>query len=76
MVSVKCDLHSWMQGWLGVLAHPFFDVSKPDGTFTLKNVPPGNYLIEAWHERLGAVTQTVTVGDAPQEISFTYNTSA
>lgn len=73
MVSLKCDLHSWMQGWIGVLAHPFFDVSKSDGTFTLKNVPPGTYVIEAWHERFGTQSQVVHITDSPATISFSFN---
>ena len=73
MVSMKCDLHSWMQGWVGVVPHPFFDVSKGQGKFELKNVPPGNYVLEAWHERLGTLTQSVTVTDeTPIELRFTF----
>jgi hypothetical protein len=63
MVRIKCDVHGWMSAYVGVLPHPFFAVSAPDGTFTIKDLPPGTYTIEAWHEKLGTQTQQVTVGD-------------
>jgi len=73
MVSLKCDLHSWMQGWIGVLPHPYFSLTGSSGRFEMENVPPGTYLIEAWHERFGTLTQTVEVKEGlPVAISFTY----
>jgi plastocyanin len=62
MVPFKCDVHGWMNAYVGVLPHPFFAVSGTDGTFTIKGVPPGTYTIEAWHEKLGTKTQSVTLG--------------
>ena len=62
MVPFKCDVHPWMQAFIGVLDHPYFGVTGPDGAFTLKGLPPGTYTIEAWHEKLGTQTQTVTIG--------------
>jgi plastocyanin len=73
MVSVRCDVHPWMQGWLGVLDHPYFAVTGPDGRFALKDVPPGDYVVAAWHERFG--TREARVSLAPsgqQEVTFTY----
>ena len=64
MVSVRCDLHPWMQAWVGVVDHPYFAVSGPDGTFTLRDVPPGDYTLAAWHERLGVRETRVAL--APQ----------
>ena len=52
-LQVKCDLHPWMRGSVGVFAHPYFRVTGADGAFELKGLPPGDYEIEAWHERLG-----------------------
>jgi plastocyanin len=62
MVHVKCDVHPWMTAWVGVLPHPFYAVSGEDGSFSIKDLPPGKYTIEAWHEKLGTQTQEVTVG--------------
>jgi plastocyanin len=64
MVSVRCDLHPWMQGWLGIVDHPYFAVTGADGTFALRDVPPGEYTVTVWHERLG--TQQTRVTLAPQ----------
>jgi hypothetical protein len=63
MVKIKCDVHGWMLAWAGVLPHPFFAVTAADGSFTIPNLPPGTYTIEAWQEKLGTQTQQVTVGD-------------
>ena len=65
MMTLKCDVHPWMLGYVGVLPHPFFAVTGMDGTFELKGLPPGEYVLEAWHEKLGPQTLTVNVG--PQE---------
>ena len=74
MVTLKCDVHPWMTGYIGVLTHPYFSVTGKDGAFELKNLPPGDYLIDAWHEKLGAQSQTITIGpQETKEITFTYN---
>jgi plastocyanin len=61
MVSFRCDVHGWMNAYAGIVAHPFFAVSKPDGSFEIKGLPAGTYTIEAWHEKLGTQTTKVTV---------------
>ena len=60
-MNLKCDLHSWMNSYIGVLAHPFFAVTGDDRSFALSNLPPGDYTIEAWHEVYGEFKQKVTV---------------
>ena len=60
--SIKCDVHPWMQSYMGVFSHPFFAVTGADGKFTIANLPAGTYEIEAWHEKLGTQKATVTVG--------------
>jgi len=63
MVPFKCDVHPWMQAYVGVLDHPFFAVTGADGSVRLAGLPPGTYTIEAWHETLGTQTRTVTIGE-------------
>ncbi|PYR32973.1 MAG: hypothetical protein DMF92_00415 [Acidobacteria bacterium] len=76
MVPFKCDVHGWMNAYVGVLDHPYFSVTSKDGKFDLKTVPPGTYTIEAWHEKLGAMTQSVTLGPKEtKEITFTFKAS-
>ena len=62
MVPFKCDVHGWMNAYVGVMDHPYFATTGKDGSFDLKGLPPGTYTIEAWHEKLGAMTQSVTLG--------------
>ncbi len=61
-ITIKCDIHPWMRGYLGVFDHPYFAITGVDGRFTLPNLPPGSYVVEAWHERFGTKTANVTVG--------------
>jgi len=61
LIPVKCNQHPWMKANVGVLAHPYFAVSAKDGSYTIKNVPPGTYTLVFWHETLGEKTQQVTV---------------
>jgi plastocyanin len=73
MVPFKCDVHNWMNAWVGVLTHPFYAVSGTGGAFEITGLPPGTYTIEVWHEKLGTQTQSVTVGAKDtKEISFTF----
>jgi plastocyanin len=60
--GIKCDVHPWMNAWVGTFTHPFFTVTGPDGKFTISGLEPGTYEITAWQERLGTKTATVTVG--------------
>jgi plastocyanin len=62
MIPVRCDVHGWMRAYIGVVDHPYFAVSQRDGTFTIDNLPPGDYVLEAWHERYGTQTLEVSVG--------------
>lgn len=60
-VRISCDVHSWMGAWIVVTGHPYHAVTGSDGTFRLEDVPPGNYVVEIWHETLGTQTKELTV---------------
>ena len=60
--NIKCDVHPWMQAYIGVFTHPFFSATAADGKFTISGLDPGTYEITAWHEVLGTQTATITVG--------------
>lgn len=73
IIPVKCDVHPWMQAYIGVTNHPYFAVSDADGSFTINNLPAGDYVVAAWHEQLGEQIQNVTVdADATVEVSFDF----
>ncbi len=77
MVPFKCDVHGWMTAYAGVLDHPYFAVSANGGKFELKNLPAGTYTIEAWHEKLGTQTQSVTIGEKEsRDVTFTFRASS
>ena len=72
-IPVKCNVHPWMRGYIAVLKHPYFAVTDKNGSFDLKDLPPGTYTITAWQEKLGTLTQKVTIqaGEA-QTLNFTF----
>jgi len=73
MVPFKCDVHGWMNAYVAVLDHPYFAVTGDDGKFELKDLPPGTYTIEAWHEKLGPMTQSVTLGQKEtKDVTFSF----
>jgi plastocyanin len=76
-IPVKCNVHPWMKAYIAVLPNPYFQVTGKDGTFDLKNLPPGTYTLVAWHELYGTSEQTVTIGPKESKsVSFTFNASA
>jgi plastocyanin len=73
MLHIKCDVHRWMNAFVGVVDHPYFAVSGETGIFTIDAIPPGSHTIRAWHERYGMLTQTVTVAAGETAtVDFTY----
>jgi hypothetical protein len=76
LLHFKCDVHNWMHAYAGVLDHPYYAVSAKDGTFTIANVPPGKYVIEAYHRKAGKLTKDVTISDQSQTADFTFELPA
>jgi len=73
MIPVKCNVHAWMRSYINVLPHPYFAVTKEDGMFEIKNLPPGEYTVEARHERFPAVEQKLTlVASGTGTVEFTF----
>jgi len=73
MLKLKCDVHSWMTAFIGVVTNPYFAVSQDSGVFEIVNVPPGTYTIQTWHERYGPLMKSVTVkAGAPTTVDFSY----
>jgi plastocyanin len=77
MVPFKCDVHGWMNAYVGVLDHPYYAVTKEDGKFELKDLPAGTYTIEAWHEKFGTQTSSVTIAaKESKDVTFTFKPAA
>jgi plastocyanin len=60
-VKVVCDVHGWMNGWVVVENNPYYAVTDASGAFTIKDIPPGDYEVKFWQERLGETTRKVSV---------------
>ncbi len=73
---IKCDVHSWMAGWVAVFDHPYFSVTGDDGTYTIKNLPDGDYTLQAWQEKYGTQEQKITVKDGKATADFTFKAGA
>jgi plastocyanin len=72
-ITVKCNIHPWMRSYIAVLKSPYFAVTGKNGSFELKDVPPGSYTIQAWHEKFGTKIQKVTIAEgAPPTVEFVF----
>lgn len=76
-IPVKCNIHPWMKGYIAVFKHPYFAVTGKDGEFVIKGIPPGTYTITAWQEKLGTLTQQVTIGPKEEKnVEFVFRSRA
>jgi plastocyanin len=76
MIPVKCNVHSWMRSYIGVMDHPYFAVTGNTGEFKWTALPPGEYTVAAWHESLGELTEKITLApNAEEEVNFTFRRS-
>ncbi len=77
VVKIRCDIHAWMSAFVAVDTHPFHQVTGDDGAFALRGLPAGQYVVEAWHERLGVQRVTVTInGNETRTIDFSFHAGA
>jgi plastocyanin len=68
-IKFKCDVHPWMGAWAYVFDHPFFAVTREDGTFEIKNVPAGTHTLTISHEKYEDITLSVTVEDGKTAVA-------
>jgi len=73
-VSINCEAHNFMFGFMMAPPHPYAVVVGDDGSFSIDNVPPGDYTVKAWHPRLGVVKTKVSVpAKGAAEANFTFS---
>jgi len=73
ILRLKCDVHTWMVAFVGVVNHPYFAVTTSDGTFAMRDVPEGTYEVRAWQEHFGTIVAQVHVDPAREaQIEMTY----
>ena len=72
-IPVGCDIHPWMRAYVSVFDNPYFGVTGADGAVNLRSVPPGDYVIGAWHPTLGALVKPVTLSpNGTASVDFAY----
>ncbi len=70
---LECDAHDFMHGFVFVAKNPYYAVVAEDGSYTIKDVPPGKYKIKSWHGTLGEKKGKVDVkSGATSKVDFTY----
>jgi hypothetical protein len=74
-IEVVSDRHPWTRAWIAVLDHPYYAQTAASGTFSIEGVPPGRYLVRAWHPSLGVADDSVTV-PAGQQVSVAFRIRA
>lgn len=77
LMELNCDCHPWMLGYVYIFDHPYAAVTNEKGEFVIKDIPPGTYTMEAWHEALGKVRVTdvrVESGETSKiKLGYTWN---
>ena len=72
--KIKCDVHPWMAAYVAVLDNPYYDVTGADGKFSLDGLPPGDYELEAWHEKLKTKSAKISIkGDETATVDFSFS---
>jgi plastocyanin len=75
MVTIKCDVHKWMEAYCGVLPHPFFAATAADGTYSIEGIPAGNYKLAFWQRMCEEQVIDVTVDDGDNTQDFKFDRS-
>lgn len=62
--TILCKVHPEMEAFIVVLQNPYFAVTAKDGSFTIPDVPKGDYTLQVWNEKLKGAAEKVTVGES------------
>jgi plastocyanin len=69
--SLLCNVHPEMSAFLVVAPTPYFAVTDSDGSYEIKDVPPGTYTLKTWSEDGKVTTQPVTVASGTANVELT-----
>jgi hypothetical protein len=73
IMKIVCDTHAWMLGFVHVFDHPFFAVTNEQGLFAIPDLPPGSYVLKAWHEDGGIQSQEIIIPESGDvRVSFEF----
>ena len=61
MVPVRCNVHPWMEAFIGVVSNPFYAVTGDDGSFQIRGLPTGDYTLDVWVATFGTQERQVNV---------------
>ena len=65
---MQCGFHAYMESWGMAVDNPYFAITQADGTFSLHDVPPGDYTLVAWHPGVGTMTEKKVTVPAQQMV--------
>ena len=60
-IGIKCDVHGWMSAIFVAQEHPYYALTDAGGKFKIADIPPGDYDVEIWHEKLGKKTEKASI---------------
>lgn len=69
LFPVKCNQHPWERAFVAVLPHPFFAVTRRNGSFAIEGLPPGDYEVVVRHEKFREARAKVKVGPRESKVS-------
>jgi plastocyanin len=65
VVTLGCNIHDWMIGYVLVVPTPHFGKTDKTGIVRLRDLPAGSYDVHAWHPQERAATASVAVALEP-----------
>jgi polysaccharide lyase family 4-like protein len=75
ILHLACEAHPWTEAWIAVFDHPYYATTGQNGSFSIDSIPPGRYAVRAWHPRLGAIADSITI-EGGKTVSVTLRTTA
>lgn len=66
-IQVRSNIHTWIRGIIFIFDHPYGTVTDANGTFVIEDIPPGEYVLNVWHEGFGMKDKRITVGSGVTE---------